>query len=207
MIGLEILEFFAYATRPVNRDTRDGRVATDTEVQPLAGLRKEALAGPQRLNPPWFFLRCRGSDHNAGSDRVPIGRRAVPLESNRKEVVAGSCRRVVAHEPYAGRIAVGDPGVEITVLIPIDDGDRAGVVGKIESGNGRHRGKPLAPRIEEAAVSFVATERSAPLIISARSLRASSQASLVWACSLSGDCDTTCRQKKLHKSPVSSAVM
>ena len=74
--------------------------------------------------------------------------------------------RFVPHEAKSRSAAVGNPQIQISVLVPINLRDGPPVVRKIKAGNGRDVGKftlrgGVGERVEETTVSFVSTERPA----------------------------------------------
>ena len=111
--------------------------------------------------------------------------------------------------PGAG--PVGEPEVEVAIPIPIAEGEAASVVVEIEPGGGGDVGEAsaLGPRLRKQHL------RSWPLNPRpSRIMRLSAAQALSYSrtcggveADVEGDCDTTCRQKKLHKSPVSGALM
>jgi hypothetical protein len=70
----------------------------------------------------------------------------------------------VSHEPQTRGAAISEPQIEISIVIPIHDGDTASIVGKVESGYRRRiretRGNFVCPirlgTVEENAVPLVA---------------------------------------------------
>jgi hypothetical protein len=55
-------------------------------------------------------------------------------------------------------IAVTDPKIQITVMVPIGDGHASSIIGQIEATDSRNVGKPCLAGIQKATVSFVAAK-------------------------------------------------
>jgi hypothetical protein len=70
-------------------------------------------------------------------------------------------RSFVAQEAQAGCGAICCPYVQVTVAIPIHNGNSAGVIGEIETGHGGDVGERPVVRIQERTFWFMATQRPA----------------------------------------------
>mgnify|MGYP003681784342 CR=1 FL=1 len=96
-------------------------------------------------------------DFNPGADAVAVGFFAISGEVEGDEVGVGL--QVVAKKPYPGRGAVGDPDVEVAIVIVIDEADGAGVVGKVPADGGGDVGEASAvSAVEEGVVGFTTAE-------------------------------------------------
>ena len=63
-----------------------------------------------------------------------------------------------AQEAQAGGVAIADPEVEVAILIPVGDRNRASVVGEVESAPCGDVGKPSVAGVEEDTIALVAAE-------------------------------------------------
>ena len=106
---------------------------------PDARLRKESVAGVNRAH------LCRlgaGGEHEARAYRVPVGRGAVADQPDGHRRVG--TREVVPQQADPRRRAVGDPHVEIAIVIPVDDRHCSGVVVVVDPQQGGGLGKAPA---------------------------------------------------------------
>ena len=72
---------------------------------------------------------------------------------------------VVAQETQSGRVAVGDPEIQVPILIPVHQEDGSTINGEIESAGSGDIGESTScgargPRVQETTVPLVTAERS-----------------------------------------------
>ncbi len=100
-------------------------VITQTKMEPLAGLGQKALPSGNSLR----LERCpRLSQCDGRSKGVPG---CNSLQSEREEMMA--LWRLVAKKANLWRGARGYPQIQTAVMVPVDNGDAAGIVRKIQA--------------------------------------------------------------------------
>lgn len=161
---------------PVDDHLVDFVCRTQTEMEPLARLSQITFTGAERFDQlriadcglrivrffavfPSPFTLCH--DLHAPADSIAVGRFAVAGESHGEEAV--TARRIVAQQPQPRPIAVGDPQVQVAIMVPIDDGHSPAIIGKVESAGGRDvgespSGRGICQRVQETAIPFAAAE-------------------------------------------------
>ena len=68
---------------------------------------------------------------------------------------------VIAQEAQLRTIAIGDPKIEVAIVVPIDQGHGPPVIGKIEAGDRGDISEPSSTRIQKAAIPLMAAEGTA----------------------------------------------
>jgi hypothetical protein len=75
----------------------------------------------------------------------------------------GSVGAIVLQKSQAGRRPVGEPEVDVAVVVPVTAGNHAGVVVEIESAGRRSRGKLAISCVEKETIALVSTQRCAAI--------------------------------------------
>jgi hypothetical protein len=71
------------------------------------------------------------------------------------------CRHAITKKSNLWPIAIGDPEVQITVLIPVDSRGSPTVIRQVEAANCRNIGESATASIEETAMTFATAKRAA----------------------------------------------
>ena len=66
--------------------------------------------------------------------------------------------QVVTHEADRRAGAVGDPEIQIAVMVPVHRRHGASVIDQIQSGDRRDVGESCTPRVQKAAIPLVAAQ-------------------------------------------------
>ena len=159
-VGCEICKCFGFSGRPADDHILDFPGVSESEVEPFGRLADESLSSPEGLNKR-FLVGAFEVDFHPGTDGVMSGVCSVSLEMEGNEMIR--MRLVISEEAEPGGVAVGDPEVEVAVLIPVDRGDSPAIVGEIETGDRGDRGEAGAPvldlsNVKKDAIAFAAAE-------------------------------------------------
>jgi hypothetical protein len=101
-------------------------------MHPFTGLRQVRIAGAQRLNQRWLVFICY-AHRNARANRIAIAFGTLQSKGNVSmiDVTFGAVDRRVPHQAQPRPGAVPQPYIEVAVLVPIGDSERAAIIGKI----------------------------------------------------------------------------
>ena len=154
---LQAGEALSPATGPLDHQPGNAGGRADAEVNPVAGLGKEAFPAAQGADASGWGRPFK-DQLQAGSDGIAVAAFPIPPKLEGDEVLTG--RSVIGEEADAGRAAIGDPDVEIPIKVPVDRGKSATIVRKTESGESGYicKARLFATGVEEGAVAFVAAE-------------------------------------------------
>ena len=74
------------------------------------------------------------------------------------DLEAAARRCLIAQKSHHGSRPVRHPDIQISIPIPVSQGQRPGIVRKIKAAQRRHRRKRPVPRIQKGTIRFAATE-------------------------------------------------
>ena len=126
---------------------------SQSEMHPLTRLCQVAITGSNSPDSPTFG-RVPHHQFNACSDGVRVGRSTFKTQ---RHIIALS-GHIIAQKPKLWATAIGDPKIEISVGVPVDDGNPSTVIGKIKpTGHGDVRESTTAS-IQESAMALAGAE-------------------------------------------------
>ena len=152
-------ERLGFSPGPSNVYRFDRVGGAQSEVESFARLGEKRFSRPQGLDER---LGAANHDLDTGADRVAIGCWSRALKTKREVVVIRW--NIVAKKAKPRGIAVGNPNVKVTIMIPVGGHQRPSVVREIDSGSGRNVGKASVwfCGVEEDAVALPSAVRAAP---------------------------------------------
>ena len=125
-------------------------------MEPFGGLRQEAIAAMECFDERGFVRACFNDHLNPRADAVDIGGLAVSNQTESEIMIRPG--RVVFQEAYAWCRPIRDPKIEVSIEVPVEGRDRAGIIKKTESTGGGQIGKTPVAEVQESRVAFMPTE-------------------------------------------------
>ena len=115
-------ECFRVAAWPMHADFLDLRGVAQPKVQPFAQLRQKRISGAKRLDQRASRLLCE-NNLDSRADRIAVTRSTFEPHGQ-KRMVGG---QIVPQQPHLRAGPVGDPEVQVAVMVPVDAGNPASI--------------------------------------------------------------------------------